>query len=189
MTAAPSTDQDFPMFAMLRAAIAAAIIAVSAPALAHDYKTGDLVITHPWTRATAPGARVAAGYMVIENRGAQADRLVSATFSGSATVELHEMAMEGNVMKMRELPRGIAIPAGGKVELKPGGLHLMFMALKGGLGESEMVKGVLVFERAGRIDVDFKVEAMGARGGHEHHGHGAHGAGHGHGHHTRAPAR
>ncbi len=160
------------MFSFIRAAVAAAILAVATPALARDYNTGDLVITNPWSRATAPGARVAAGYMTIENKGAQPDRLVSATFASSATVEIHEMAMDGNVMRMRELPRGIAIPAGGKVELKPGGLHLMFMNLKAGLGENETIKGALVFERAGRVEVDFKVEALRGRGGQEHHGHG-----------------
>jgi periplasmic copper chaperone A len=160
---------------VFRSAAIAAILSLSASAaLAHDYRAGDLSIGHPWSRATAPAAQVGAGYLTIENRGAQPDRLISAAFANSASVELHEMAMEGGVMRMRELKDGIAIAPGQKVELKPGGLHLMFMGLKGGLKQGEGVKGALVFERAGRIEVEFKVEAMGARGGQDHHhGHGA----------------
>jgi periplasmic copper chaperone A len=162
--------------AALAASIAVIAIAGLAPRVsAHDYRQGDLEIGHPWTRATAPAARVGAGYLVIENAGAQADRLIAASFSSSATVEIHEMAVTQGVMRMRELPLGIDIPAGGKVELKPGGLHLMFMNLSAGLKEGQSLKGALVFEKAGRVEVDFKVEAMGARGGdHGHHGHGAH---------------
>jgi periplasmic copper chaperone A len=164
--------------AALAASVAIIAIAGLAPRVsAHGYTLGELAIGHPWTRATAPSAKVAGGYLVIENKGREADRLVSASFSQSTTVELHEMAVEQGIMRMRELPKGIAIPAGGKVELKPGGLHLMFMNLTGGLKEGETPKGVLVFERAGRIEVEFKVESMGARSGqgHEgHHGHGAH---------------
>jgi periplasmic copper chaperone A len=162
-----------------RAAFAAissviAIAAIAPHARAHGYKIGDLSIGHPWTRTTPPSAQVGAGYLTITNNGTQPDRLVSATFNGSATVELHEMTHEAGVMKMRELPQGMEIKPGQKLELKPGGLHLMFMGLKAGLKEGDMLKGELVFMNAGRIEVEFKVEAIGARGGDgHHHGHGA----------------
>lgn len=158
-----------------RAAVAAALVALAvpaAPALAHDYTLGNLRIAHPWTRATPPSAKVAAGYMTIKNTGAEADRLLSATFAGSNVVEVHEMAVENGVMRMRELPKGLEIPAGGKAELKPGGYHLMFIDLKSGLKEGQSVKGALVFEKAGRIEVEFKVESMAARGGGHGHDHG-----------------
>jgi periplasmic copper chaperone A len=156
------------------AAVAAVFAFASAlSALAHDFKAGDLAIGHPWTRATAPAAQVAGGYLSIENKGSLPDRLLSASFAGSSTVEVHEMAMDGAVMRMRELKAGIEIPAGGKIELKPGGFHLMFMGLKGGLKQGDSLKGTLVFERAGRVEVEFKVEAIGERGGQGHHGHGA----------------
>jgi periplasmic copper chaperone A len=163
--------------AALAASLAVIAIAGLAPrASAHGYTVGDLRIGHPWTRATAPAAKVGAGFLSIENTGSQPDRLLSATFTQSTTVEVHEMAVEAGVMRMRELPKGIEIAPGQKVELKPGGFHLMFMNLKAGLKEGENLKGVLVFERAGRVEVDFKVESMGTRGGsgHDHHGHGAH---------------
>lgn len=165
--------------AALAASFAVVAIAGLAPrASAHSYTLGELKIGHPWSRTTPPAAKVAGGFLTIENTGKQADRLISATFSGSSNVELHEMAVDNGVMRMRELPRGIEIPAGGKVELKPGGLHLMFMGLTSGLKQGSNLKGELVFERAGKIEVEFKIEAMGARGGndnHNHHGH-SHGA-------------
>ncbi|MGL4243608.1 MAG: copper chaperone PCu(A)C [Beijerinckiaceae bacterium] len=165
------------MLSIARAAVAASLIVVAiagfAPlAGAHDYQHGELRIGHPWTRATAPAARVAAGFLTVENKGREPDRLVSATFGGSASVEVHEMAMDAGVMRMRELPKGIEIAAGGKIELKPGGYHLMFIGLKSGLKEGESLRGTLVFEKAGSIEVDFKVESMGARGdGQQHHHH------------------
>jgi periplasmic copper chaperone A len=160
--------------AAFAASFAVIAIAGLAPrASAHSYTVGDLAIGHPWTRATAPAAKVAGGFLTIENKGAQLDRLLSATFNGSNVVEVHEMAVEAGVMRMRELPKGIEIAPGQRVELKPGGFHLMFIDLKAGLREGENVKGMLVFEKAGRIEVDFKVEAIGARGGqgHDHHNH------------------
>ena len=139
-------------------------LALFGPAVfAHGYKIGDIEIGHPWTRATPPSAKVAGGYLTITNKGTTEDRLLSATFIGSATTEVHEMAHENGVMKMRELPKGIIIKAGEKIELRPGGFHLMFINLNLGLKQDETIKGVLVFEKAGRVEVEFKVESMGHR--------------------------
>ncbi len=161
-----------------RAALAAiGCLSLVPAAFAHGYKLGELEIGHPWTRATPPSARVAGGFLKITNRGSSPDRLLSATFEGASSVEVHEMAHENGVMKMRELPKGLEIKPGETVELKPGGFHLMFMGLKGQLVEKQRPKGILVFEKAGRIEVEFAVESMGARGSDVHHGHhGGHGA-------------
>lgn len=164
---------------LTRRAASAAIAAVALFALpplagAHGYKLGDLEIGHPWTRATPPSARVGAGYLKITNNGSQTERLVSATFDGSAAVEAHEMSNDNGVMKMRELAQGIAIKPGETIELKPGGSHLMFVGLKAGLVEQQRIKGALVFEKAGRVEVEFVVDAIGAKGeAHDHAGHGA----------------
>jgi periplasmic copper chaperone A len=162
------------------AAVAAACL-LSTAGLAHEYKAGALVIHHPWTRATAPGAPVAGGYAEIKNTGTEADRLVSARLEAAGEVEIHSMSMEGDVMKMAELPDGLEIPAGGAVKLAPGGFHMMFLDLKAPLVEGEKVKGVLIFERAGTVEVEFKVEAKGAKGevmDHaQHSSHGDHAAG------------
>jgi periplasmic copper chaperone A len=144
-------------------------------AAAHDYKAGDLLIHHPWTRATAPGAPVAGGYAEIRNTGALPDRLVGGSFEASAQFEIHEMTMDGDVMKMAKLPNGLEIPAGATVTLKPGGLHLMFIGLKLPLAEGAKIKGSLVFEKAGKIDVEFAIEAKGAKGAEKAmHDHGMH---------------
>jgi copper(I)-binding protein len=140
-------------------------------ASAHGYKIGALTIGHPWSRATPKGAQVAAGYMTITNTGSTPDRLVSASAEISNDVEVHEMSMDGGVMKMRELKDGLVIPPGATVELKPGSYHLMMMKPAKQLVKGERIKGSLTFEKAGKVDVEFAVEAMGGTpGGHEGHG-------------------
>lgn len=131
---------------------------MSAPASAHEYKLGDLIIDHPHARATVEGAPVSGGYMTITNKGDADARLLSAASEFSGKTEIHEMAMDGDVMKMRKLDDGLAIPAGETVILKPGGLHIMFMGLKEPLMRDEKRAVTLTFEKAGSIDVDFTVE-------------------------------
>ena len=140
-------------------------------------KLGSLTITAPWTRATPRGAQVAGGYVRITNTGTQADRLTGGAFDLSARVEVHEMAMDGSIMRMRQLSGGLEIKPGETVELKPGGLHLMFMDLKSPVATGKPVKGRLTFEKAGSIDVDFVVAPIGAASPAAS---GGHGAGHGH---------
>lgn len=146
----------------------------AAPA-ANVFKAGALTIEAPWARATPGGAQVAGGFMKITNSGAEPDRLVGGSVPFAGRFEVHEMAMDGGVMKMRET-KGLEIKPGQTVELKPGGYHVMFMDLKSGLKEGQTVKGTLVFEKAGKIEVEFKVgpigggaPAGGAGGGHSHH--------------------
>ena len=138
-------------------------IALSAlPAAARDYKLGTLDIAQPWARATAPTAPSGGGFLKITNSGSAADRLVSASSPATATeVQIHEMKMDGNVMRMRELERGLEIAPGATVTLAPGGYHLMFMGLKAPLKQGTTVPVTLVFEKAGKIDIELAVEAMG----------------------------
>ena len=137
------------------------LLASTQAALCHEYKLGDLLIDHPWTRATPNGAKVGGGYTIITNHGKTDDRLISATAETAGRVELHEMAVKDGVMSMRPLPEGVPIPAGSTVEFKPGGLHVMFLDLKEQLKEGGKVKTHLVFEKAGAIDVDFSIGAVG----------------------------
>ena len=148
-------------------------------ALAHDFALGTLEIHHPASKATLPGQPVGGGFMSITNRGEQADRLVSISAPEvSDDVQLHEMAVENDIMKMRQLPDGIEIPAGATVEMKSGGTHVMFMRIKHPFKEGETFKATLTFEKAGPLDVTFKIEAAkpgsakgeGASGSHEGHG-------------------
>ncbi len=135
----------------------------AAPALAQEIKAGDLTIVKPWARATPKGAQVGGGYLEIRNGGAAPDRLTggSADFAG---VEIHQMSMQGGVMKMRALPDGLEIPAHGSVKLAPGGYHIMFTDLKRPLVKGETVKATLTFEHAGAVSVDFPVQGIGAAG-------------------------
>lgn len=116
-------------------------------------------IEKPWVRATAPGAKVAGGYMLIRNAGA-ADRLVSASSPAAAKVELHVHINDNGVMKMREVP-GYEVPAKGSFELKPGGSHLMFMGIKRPFKEGEKLPVTLKFEKAGEVSAEFQVGPLG----------------------------
>lgn len=140
---------------------------------AQSFKIGALVIEAPWARATPGGAQVAGGYMKITNTGKEADTLTGGSLPIAGEVEVHEMTMAGDVMKMRRLPEGLEIKPGQTVELKPGGHHLMFMGLRQGLKAGQPVKGTLVFQRAGTVEVEYRVAPIGAQsgggGGHSHH--------------------
>jgi periplasmic copper chaperone A len=135
----------------------------AAPALAQEFKTGDIVIEKPWARATPKGAEVGGGYLTIENKGATPDRLTGGS-ADFATVEMHEMKSENGVMEMREVPGGLNIPAHGSVGLAPGGYHLMFTHLTHPLAKGDTVKATLTFEHAGRVEVEFEVMGVGATG-------------------------
>ena len=134
---------------------------VAAGAQAHDYKVGAIAIDHPWTRATPKNAPVAGGYLKITNTGTTPDRLTGGSTEVAKRFEIHEMSMEGGVMKMRELRDGLTIAPGATVELKPGSYHIMMMNLSRPLTKGEKVKGLLTFEKAGKVDIEFAVEAIG----------------------------
>ena len=107
----------------------ALVLALVTAASAHDFKVGALVIDHPWSRATPKGAAVAGGYMKITNTGTTPDRLTGGSTDAAKKFEIHEMKMEGSVMRMRELTDGVVIPPGATVELKPGSYHIMMTTL------------------------------------------------------------
>ena len=133
---------------------------------AQEVKVGSIKVENAYTRATVPGQQVAGGFMKIENKGA-ADQLISASSPASSEVQLHEMAMEGNVMRMRQV-KEVVVPAGGTVELKPGGLHLMFMNIKTPLTAGETVPVKLKFAKAGEVEIKMPVNAMGNPGAMKH---------------------
>jgi copper(I)-binding protein len=144
-----------------RIALTVLAVALAFPAVAHDYKLGSLEIIQPWTRATPATAQTGGGFLTITNNGTAPDRLVSARSTASDKVEVHEVRMDGNVMKMRELEKGLEIPAGATVMLKPGGYHIMFVGLKAPFAKDTKVPMTLVFEKAGSLDVELAVEALG----------------------------
>ncbi|HEY8576126.1 MAG TPA: copper chaperone PCu(A)C [Devosia sp.] len=153
------------MIRLLRAAFAAAIL-LATPAFAHNgvVHLGPINISKPFTRATLPNAPVGGGFFTIENTGTEADRLVSATSTIAKDTQIHEMALQGDVMKMRKLPDGLEIPAGETVALAPGGFHLMFMGINQPLVEGETVSITLTFEKAGTVELELPVLGSAADG-------------------------
>jgi copper(I)-binding protein len=133
-------------------------------AVAHDYQAGSLTIQHPWSRETAVGQKVGGGFLIISNKGAKEDRLLSGASPVAAEVQLHTMSMDGGVMRMRQVEGGIAIPAKGALELKPGGYHIMFIGLKRPFKQGERVPVTLRFQRAGKVTVQFAVQPIGSTG-------------------------
>ncbi|MCI9868413.1 copper chaperone PCu(A)C [Rhizobium skierniewicense] len=154
-------------------ALTLGFLLLASPLLAHEFKLGHLEIVHPNSRAMVAGAPVGGGYLKIINRGKTDDRLVSARSSRAGVMQLHEMTIENDVMKMREVSTGIAIPAGATVELKPGGLHVMFMKVPQPFKEGEMVEATLIFEKAGSVDVEFEIGPASGGASEMNHGHAA----------------
>ena len=134
---------------------AAVGMALCGSVMAQNASVGSIKVENAYTRATVPGQQVAGGFLKIENKGS-ADQLVSASSPAAGEVQLHEMAMDGNVMKMRQV-KDIPVPANGSVELKPGGLHLMFMNIKAPLAAGETVPVKLKFAKAGEVEVRMPV--------------------------------
>lgn len=147
-------------------AIAGAVLLaalVTAPARAEEVKAGDLVITQAWSRATPNGAKIAGGYLTIENKGSVPDRLLGGSGEIAGKVEVHEMAMDNGVMKMRPLDQGLTIEPGKTVKLAPGGYHLMMFDLKGQLKQGDKVPVTLEFEKAGKVTLSLDVQGVGAQ--------------------------
>lgn len=151
------------MTASLRLALAL-MLALPAAAIAHSFKKGDLDVIHPWTRVTPGGVNAGSGYLKVRNNGKEADRLTGATFDGAEAVEIHEMTMDGDVMKMRQLKDGVEIKPGETIELKPSGMHLMVLGLKQPIVEGPERKGTVTFQKAGTVEVEFLVKPLGDTG-------------------------
>src|SRR3981081_489944 len=135
----------------------------AAPAHAEEVKAGDLVITQAWSRATPGGAKVAGGYLTIENKGSAPDRLIGGSADVPDTVQVHEMATSNGVMTMRPLDKGLSIEPSKTVKLAPGGHHLMLLDLKSPLKQGDKLPVTLEFEKAGKVKVTFDVQGIGAQ--------------------------
>lgn len=161
-------------FARAAALALAAACLGAMPTTAQDVMAGALKISTPWTRVPPQASTVAGAFLSITNTGQQPDRLVGGTVLAAARIEVHEMTLDGGIMKMRELKAGLEIKPGETVVLRPGSFHLMFMDLKAPLKAGESVKGTLVFEKAGTVQVAYSVQPMGAKA-YDHGGGAAHG--------------
>jgi periplasmic copper chaperone A len=150
----------------IRRTLASALFLASlaAPPLrAQEVKAGDLSITQAWSRATPGGAKIGVGYLTIENKGSAPDRLTGVSAEVAGKVEVHEMAMNNNVMTMRPLDKGLLIDPGKTVKLAPGGSHLMLFDLKNPLKQGDKVPVTLEFEKAGKVKLSLDVQSLGAQ--------------------------
>jgi copper(I)-binding protein len=151
------------MHYLLRLLALAAVAFCAVPAAGAGYALQDLRIGQPLARPTPPGARSGSAYFTIENVGGKPDRLVHVASTAAATVELHSMKMDGNVMRMRAIG-GLDIPPGTKVQLGSGGYHVMLIDLVRPLAAGDTFAMTLTFDKAGSIDVSARVEALASAG-------------------------
>lgn len=138
---------------MIRRALILSAVALMAAAAA----PASVTVSNAWSRPAAQGGN-GAGFLTVTG-GAAADRLLSAASPVAGRVELHESMVMGGTAMMHPRPDGVAIPAGGKVEFKPGGLHLMLFGLKKPLKIGETVPVTLTFQKAGKVRVELTVRA------------------------------
>jgi copper(I)-binding protein len=134
------------------------IIAGLFTAEAHEFQVGTLDIGHPWSRPTPKDANIAGGYLTITNKGKVADRLIGGASPAASQIEVHEMANVDGMMKTRALAGGLEIKPGKTVELKPGAYRILLLGLKEPLQIGQKVKGTLVFEKAGPVEIVYNVE-------------------------------
>ncbi len=137
------------------------LIFFAPPVWAHEEKSENLTISHPWSRATAPSQKVGAVFMSIKTNGNNEDRLIGAESPDAETVQIHGHTMVNDVMRMRPVD-GVDIPGTGEAVLAPGGFHIMLIDLKAPLFEETVIPLTLVFEKAGKVEIEAVIEAAGA---------------------------
>lgn len=136
----------------------AASLLLALPALAHEITVGDLEIIHPNIPQPAESAKAAGGFMAISNNGSEPDRLIGVEADFAAKAETHESKVDADGVGTMEHVDGIEIPPGETVNLEHGSYHIMFMGLKDALKEGEERKVTLIFEKAGRVEIDFMID-------------------------------
>ena len=138
-------------------AVLAILLIVFALAACQSAPEGPQIeISDAWGRPSPMQAGTGAAYMTIENKGSEDDALISAASDVAEAVELHDMTMEDNVMKMFHI-ESIEIPAGGSAELKPGGKHVMFIGLYDQLEVGQVITVILEFEKSGTRTIEVEI--------------------------------
>ncbi|MEM9762925.1 MAG: copper chaperone PCu(A)C [Pseudomonadota bacterium] len=166
---------------LFTAALTGLAVLTALPAAAHDVKAGGIVIDQPWSRPTIPN-RPSAGYFELQNTGAVADRLISASSPAFGRVELHQTSETDGVMRMVKQD-AVPISAGETLSFEPGGYHVMLFDAVEQLAEGDRFPLELVFENAGAVQVELAVERRAPKKGEmDHSGHGGHGGHGGHSH-------
>lgn len=136
---------------------------MSTSSIATEVKAGSLIIDQARARTTVPHQPSGAAYITIENKGAAADKLLSAASPIAKSVQLHTMSMDGNVMKMREVAE-IEIKPQEKIVMQAGhGYHVMLIGLKQQLKAGEKFPLTLNFQKSGKVELTVQVEELDAK--------------------------
>ncbi len=135
------------------------VLCIAGWALVATQALAEVTVTEAWVRGTVATQKATGAFMKI--RSSDDAKLVAAASPAATIVEVHEMAIKDNVMTMRAVD-ALPLPAGKTVELKPGGLHIMFIGLKAPLKKGDSFPLKLKFEKAGEVTVQVSVEAPGA---------------------------
>lgn len=141
------------------------LVCLPGPLAAGEARLGGLHVHQPWARASAGPAKAGAIYLTIMNHGEAPDRLIAITSPAGKKLALHQNIQEGDIMKMRPLEGGLALPVGHYVSLEPGGTHIMMTGLQSPLEEGSTHPLTLTFEQAGQLETSFVVRAVGAMTG------------------------
>lgn len=144
-----------------RAALAMMAALLPSAALAHGFKANAIEIVHPFFRATPPGAKTGAGYVILKNNGSESEKLLGIETEAAERVTFHRTVTESGMAKMVPIEGGLEIPPGGEYRLGLDGTHAMLEGLTAPIGLGQLITGTLVFEKAGRVDIDFEVEPAG----------------------------
>ncbi len=141
---------------------------------AHEFQLDSVKIDHPWSRPTPPKASMGVVYMALENNGENAAKLLSVSCECAKSAEMHLSEIDASGKSSMRQQTSVEIPAGGRVEFAPGGLHVMLIGLKAGLSEGSSFPITLDFEKIGKVVVDVNVEQAPAESAsdtkaHEHH--------------------
>ena len=128
--------------------------------MAGQARAGSIVVEHPYARATPAGASTGAAFMIIRNSGTADDMLLGGASPAAKTVQVHEMTMDGGIMRMRQVPGGLKVPAGGNVQLRPGSYHIMLIDLGGPLSSGKSFPLTLHFRKAGDVPVQVSVRSL-----------------------------
>ena len=151
------------MRALCRIVVTCACMALPSLVAAQQFTAGSIKISQVWSREVPPASKVAAGFMTLTNTGSEPDTLVGGSAVLAGKFEVHEMTITEGIMRMRELKPGLVIKPGETVVLKPGSFHIMLMQLSGLPKVGQPIKGTLVFAKAGKVDIEYKVEPFGTR--------------------------
>ncbi|OWY40908.1 hypothetical protein CEK28_01140 [Xenophilus sp. AP218F] len=133
-------------------------LCLSAAAMAHSYKVGEINIVHPWSRAMPAASTTGGVYFALDNKGKTADRLVGAATPRAETAELHTHVNDNGVMRMRKVEGGVEVAPGQQVKFAPGGYHVMLFGLKQPLKAGDRFPMTLKFEKGGEVKVDVVVQ-------------------------------